>query len=148
MGMLYKMFNKISNKVKPPKEILKELQEEMLIEQMGLSEEYEIIQNPLFIARINFENFKACFKRDPSISRSGAGGCIDKEKMKITRFRESDAKGNMSKYIDSIRIIDNGHNQHYVGMINRAYGIKASIEDGYIYMNYDIKQIEEARIKK
>lgn len=142
------IFQRILSKPKTPEEIQKELQEEMLAQEMGISTEYAEVQDPKWSAQVNFENFKACFKRDPMITAGGEKGYISADKYKVSRLREFDSQGSVTKSLDSLRIEDNFHNRSYMGMINRAYGVKAVVEDGYIHMTYDIEQIEKDRARK
>jgi len=146
---LQQIFKKVISKLKTPEQIDKEIREKSMKEQIGISDaDLAYVKDPKFTAQINFENFKAVFKRDPAISRSGFGGGIETNKFKIERLRESDVDGNIVNSIDSIRIRDNSHNKQYFGMINRAYGIKAVRQNGFIYMAYDMKTIEKDRMRE
>jgi len=143
---LQQIFKKVTQKLKTPEQIQKDMTEEALAQDMGISKEYKEIQDPKWIAQINFENFKAVFKRDIKVSRSGINGYADK--MRISRMRESNSDGDIIKSMDSVIIEDNAHNQKYADMINRAYGIKAVTENGYIHMEYDVVTIERDRAAK
>jgi len=126
------------------KKVIRSRREKELIQELELEKEVEEVEDPLYVSRINFELFKSIFKKDPAISAAESNGRIDPEKMRITRLRESGPNG-VTRSVDAIRLQDSSAARHYMDMANRAFGVKATAKDGYIYFNYDIEAIEKQR---
>ena len=145
---LSKKFKKATNAImrkEPEEEETEEEQEEydtteeekQLIETMGLQAEFKETQSALFTAQINFENFKALFKRNPRISKSG-----DKGYMENAKFGKYEMSVKVKK--ENVRELE-----RYVIMANDSFGMKSYIKiemDGsaVAYFNYDEEAIAAA----
>jgi hypothetical protein len=129
-------------KLQTPEEVEKELKQKELSKRMGLTErDIQYVEDPLFAAQTNFEIFKSIFKYLKIF-----GGGKDPNKFHIERIRES-VGGSVSKSLDRMRVIKNASSLFYMDLANRAFGVKTRSDDTHVYFEYDIVNIEKARLE-